>query len=193
MDTVVAKADFADLEESLLDFQKFHTAIKLLCTRCAHSVGIWYDLDVEKLENVHADWLNLRESWLSSKFACEKTSELNHTKTFAILLHCLARTDFVEFYVRSTGISEREDIYYDVAGGGLRENLLDGQHIYIGWLAVSEFIDQYEMYRDDKATEYVNPINRGFEHEFITFLKNGEHNSFAIYLTLYALFLRDDK
>lgn len=185
-----------DLEDALKSFDVFKFKVGLVAKKLAHQCGLIADLDNTSLELIHTDWMTEIDAWLQSDMIEEKTTELNHFKSFAVLLDELSARPYVIFRKRTRSectadewFKEYQDAYN--ANQDLAKSLLDGGHVYLAWLMMHDCIAHYEAHREGRVSDFKIRITEAFEHEVVVVIARGHHNRYTLYNTLCALFLRD--
>jgi hypothetical protein len=184
-----------DLEEVLEDFNTFKKYVTFICRSLAADVKIVACINDEQLRTAHKDWLEGRRDWLESHIVPDGMIELNHFKSFAILLCTMSFYKFVVFRKFTLDDTDQANLdhyktYHDLDADKL-SNLLDGQEAFATWTFCFNCIEAYEKGRADKTTDYVSRLTSNFEHEIVSHLLSGKQSPEALYLTMYGLFTRD--
>lgn len=179
------------LDTWLADFEAFNYDFKRHFFETFQAVGVAAVFDDEVLKQAHTNWVSSVESWLRDH-SDENTASLSAMKSASLLLFCLCEKSILT----SAELHEYASVPSTVFTGSdedkqmvIDDILIDGQYTLPFDFCIL-IIDWYERNRDDRETEYRQPLTFDMRHDILTYLRIEEVQKRALYLILKGVYLR---
>lgn len=183
------------LDRWLASFDDFRVDFVKTCQFLCKAVGYYFTFDQQLLKDAHEKWAAEEKYWRSVLLS-QESNELSHLKLFALLLVCLAESDWIsEIFEFDTAADARhlefngtEDERIEV-----RKDIAGGRGVYLAFYFCILVINWFENARDDKLQPFEIRITPDLEHDILVYLSSDYRNTMGMFLILKALYVRDDK
>jgi hypothetical protein len=183
------------LDQWLASFDDFRYEFLRHCTLLCKVCGYYFDFNQQLLEIAHKNWKAQCDLWQASRIM-KDSSHLSHLKIAAILIQELSDVEWVTNLYEYDPSSEILNV--DFSGTSeereeVRKDINAGRGTYLGFQFVMQVLNWFEQARIDRAQPFIFRMTSDLEHDIMVYLLSEYRNAMAIFLTLKALYVRDEK
>jgi hypothetical protein len=182
------------LDRWLVSFDDFRYDFLRHCTLLCKVVGYHFEFNQEFLRIAHENWKAECDLWHASRIM--DSERLSHLKIGAILLHELARVDWIRNLYEHDPSTEL--LEFEFAGTAkeceeIRKDINAGRGTFLAFQFVVQVINWFEQARTDRHQAFIFRMASDLEHDIMVYLLSEYRNAMAIFLIFKALYVRDEK